>query len=124
MAITHDDTIRNAFCTTVSGAIDAGGAGSLILQTGAAVEVATVTFNATSFGAPAAGVMTANAFTGDPSATGGTTTICQIQSGAAADVFAGTVTSTGGGGDVELSTNVIPPGSPVDITSATYTACP
>lgn len=123
MAVTHPVAVRNIAADAVTATIDVGGAGSLIFQTAGLAEVATLPFSATAFGAAAAGTATANAITDDASATGGTTDNFKIQDGAASDAgFAGSVTVTAGGGDIELSSVVIGPGDTVSMTSLTYTA--
>lgn len=123
MAVTHPVTVRNTLAAAVGDSIDVGGAGSLIFQTAGDVEVATLTFSATAFGAPAAGVITAAAITDDATATGGITTKFIIENGAAAAAgFAGSVTISAGGGDIELTSTTIGVGDTVSMTSLTYTA--
>ena len=123
MAVTHPTTVRNTIADAVVDSIDTGGAGSLIFQTSGDVECATLTFSATAFGAAAAGTATANAITSDTSATGGTVAKFKIQNGSAADAgFAGSVTATSGGGDIELSSVAVGAGDTVSMSSLTYTA--
>jgi archaellin len=124
MAITHGTSARNAAADAVVDAIDAGGAGTLQLQTSGGTLVATLTFGATAFGAASSGVATANAITADPSAAGGTTTKGVIKSGAGTVIINFTVTATGGGGDIELNNTTIAAGSNVSLSSLTYTAAP
>ncbi len=122
MAVTHATAIRNGIADYVVDQIDVGGTGTLEFHTSGDVEVATVTFSATAFGAAAAGVATANAITKDSSATGGTIAKFVVKSGTPADVFYGSVTATGGGGDIELSSLVVTATDEVSLTSLTYTA--
>jgi len=61
MSITHSTTIRDGIANLVVDAIDAGGAGTLEFQTSGDVEVATLTFAATAFGASSSGTATAAA---------------------------------------------------------------
>ncbi len=119
-AVTHAVSIRDALCTTVTDAINVGGAGSLVFQTAASAEVATCTFSATAFGAPSSGTATANAITDDTNATGGITDRFAARSGTPADVFFGSVGLSGQ--DINLSSVDIGAGDTVSMTSLTYTA--
>ena len=121
MAVTHPTTVRNTIADAVVDSIDTGGAGSLIFQTSGDVEVATLTFSATAFGAASSGTATANAITSDTSATGGTVAKFKIQNGSAADAgFAGAVSTSGS--DINLSSLTVGAGDTVSISSLTYTA--
>ena len=124
MSITHGTNARNAAADAVVDSIDAGGAGTLQFQTSGGTPVATLTFGATAFGSASAGVATANAITSDSSAAGGTTTKGVVKSGAGTVIINFTVTATGGGGDIELSSTTIATGSAVSVSSLTYTAAP
>jgi hypothetical protein len=64
MAITLQDTARNASANGIVDLIDVGGAGTINIKSAASIvvatnEVATLTFPATAFGDGAAGVVTA-----------------------------------------------------------------
>lgn len=121
MAVTHPTAVRNAIADAVVDSIDSGGAGSLIFQTSGDVEVATLTFSATAFGAASGGTATAAAITSDTSATGGTVAKFKIQNGSAADAgFAGAVSTSGS--DINLSSLTVGAGDTVSISSLTYTA--
>ena len=123
MAVTHPAAVRNTIADTVVDLIDAGaGAGTLEIQTGGSVEVATLTFSDPAFGNAAAGVATAAAITSDTNATGGTAAQFVIQDSNSTAVINGSVTATGGGGDIQLSSVAIGAGDTVQITSLTYTA--
>ena len=124
MAVTHPTTIRNGLADYVVDAIDVAGPGTLEFQTVASAEVATLTFSATAFGAAVAGIATANAITSDTSATGGTTTKAVFKSGTPADVVYCSVTGSGGGGDIELSSAVISAGQTVAVSALTYESAP
>lgn len=123
MAVTHATAIRNTIADAVVDAIDAGvGDGTLELQTSGAVEVATLTFSATAFGAASSGVATAAAITDDTSATGGTITQFQIKDGSGTVIISGSVSASGGGGDIVISSTSIGAGDTVSASSLTYTA--
>jgi len=126
MGIVLETIARNAACDAIVDLIDVGGAGTLEFKSAdssvaGANEVATVTFGATAFGAASTGVATANSTTDDTSAAGGTVTHFTIFNGSAAPVFRGTVTATGGGGDIEMSTTTVGATDTVSITSLTAT---
>ena len=123
MAVTHPSATRNALADAAVDRIDAGaGAGTLEFQTAGSVEVATLTFSDPAFGNAAAGVATANAITSDSSATGGTITKAVIKDSTGTEVFTCSVTATGGGGDITLSSVVVSAGQTVSLSSLTYTA--
>lgn len=86
--------------------------------------LAELTCNATFAGAAASAVLTLNAITQDSSAnaTGTATWFRIVQSGGSTHVMDGSVTASGGGGDMELSSTSIVSGGTVSITSATITA--
>lgn len=101
--------------------------GSIEIRTGASPGVdsaatgtllGTLPLSATAFGAWAAGSATANAITQDASAdaTGTAGYFRALTSGSAA-VIDGTVSATGGGGDLELNSTSISAGATIDITS-------
>ena len=120
MAVTHIAATRNGIADYVVDQLDGG---TLIFyQSNGTTEVATCTFGTPAFGAASAGVATANAITDDTSATGGTTTIANLTTSGASEIVECSVSSTGGGGDIELSSNVVGAGDTVSISSLTYTA--
>jgi hypothetical protein len=79
---------RNAACNAIVDLIDAGaGAGTLVFETAADAEVATLTFSDPAFGNSAVGVATASAITSDTSAAGGTIAQVSAYDSDAAKVF-------------------------------------
>jgi hypothetical protein len=123
MAVTHPTAVRNAIADLVVDRIDAGAAaGTLEFQTSGNAEVATLPFGDPAFGAAANGTATANAITSDTNATGGTIAKARAKDSDGTEVFACSVTNTGGGGDIELNSVVVSAGQQVSITSLTYTA--
>ena len=132
MAIRLAAATRNAAADAVVDLIDAGpAAGTLKIYTGSqpatgdtaesGTLLATVTLGDPAFGSASAGVATG----ADPAAvTGvaaGTAGWFRIEDSTGANVFDGSVTATGGGGDLTLSTTTISVGLSVDITSLTVT---
>lgn len=123
MAITHTTAVRNALADLIDEQVNAGAAaGTLVFQTSGDVEVATLTFSDPAFGAAASGVITANAITDDTNATGGTVAKFRIFDSDSVEILQGTVTATGGGGDIELSSVSVGAGDTVSMSSLTYEA--
>ena len=119
MAITHVTALRN---TLANSAVDVLNGGNLVIMTSGDVEVATNALSATAAPAAVNGVKTFNAISDDASATGGTAALFKMETSGNAEQWRGTVTATGGGGDLELTTTVIAAGVTVSISSFTYTA--
>lgn len=139
MAVTHSTVLRNtsltaglktAFDTTMVIKIYTGTPpGANAAQTG--TLLGTLTGSATAFGAPATGVMTAAAIADDSSAdatgTAGYFRMCKAADvqGATGTVdprIEGTITATGGGGDMTLDNIAVTLGGVLHCTSFTYTA--
>jgi hypothetical protein len=125
MALTHTTAVRNGLAdyidTTINGG---GGAGKLIIMAAADAVLATITLNATAFGAASSGTITlAGVPLSDSSADGtGTAIAFKFVDFADTEVFRGSVTATSGGGDIELTSTSITATDTVTITSFTYTA--
>lgn len=129
MAVTHVTAIRNAIADLVVDSLDAGsGAGYMEFQTSGDSEVATLAFSDPAFddagsaGGNADGVATANAITSDTSATGGTVAKAKFFDSDDAQKMACSVTATGGGGDIEITSTSVGAGDTVSMSSLTYTA--
>lgn len=114
------DNLNTGFCRIYSGTrptdADTALSGNTLL--------AQCTFNATFAPAASGGVLTANAITGDSSADAtGTATFARLFQSDGTTAFADiSVTATGGGGELQLSTTSIVSGVAVSITSFTITA--
>ena len=115
---------RNAACNATVDLVDAGSTnpnGRLIFRTSGEVEVATLNFSATAYGAAIAGVATAAAIASDTSATGGVITLFTVEDRDNTEVFRGTVTAVGGGGDAEIAGGTtIGAGATVSCSSMTH----
>src|SRR6056297_2664421 len=104
MAVTHETATRNAMADAVVDLVDGGtGAGSLVLETSGDVEVATLAFSATAFGAASSGTATAASISDDSSAAGGTVAQASFDDGDSTKILECCVPASGGGGDIELS---------------------
>jgi hypothetical protein len=123
---------RNAAAKAIGDLVDAGtGAGTLKIYSGAqpatgdtaesGTLLATVLFADPGFAAPSSGTINAT----DPAAvTGvaaGTAGWFRVEDSAGNNVYDGSVTATGGGGDLTLATTTISIGVTVDITALSIT---
>jgi hypothetical protein len=123
MAVTHPTAVRDGVCNFVVDQLDEGAPpGTLVFQTAADAEVATLTLANPAFGASAAGTATAGVIVTDASATGGTIAKARLKNQAGTDKIICSVTATGGGGDIELNSVVVSAGQSVAVSSLTYTA--
>ena len=123
MAVTHPTLVRTGIADFVVDQLDEGTPpGTLVFQTSGDVEVATLTFANPAFGAASNGTATAGAVVSDTSATGGTIAKARWKNNAGTDKVLCSVTATGGGGDIELSSVVVSAGQTVSLSSLTYSA--
>ena len=130
MALGFATTLRTARASQIVAAIDAGaGAGKLRLYngtrpaTGGAVTtlLAELTFS-DPCGTVTSGVLTISAIASDASADNtGTATWFRIVDSTGAFVLDGTITGTGGGGDITMTSTSIQAGVTVDATSLVFT---
>jgi len=130
MALGFATTLRTARASQIVAAIDAGaGAGKLRLYngtrpaTGGAVTtlLAELTFS-DPCGTVTSGVLTFSAIASDASADNtGTATWFRIVDSTGAFVLDGTITGTGGGGDITMTSTSIQAGVTVDATSLVFT---
>ncbi len=130
MALGFATTLRTARASQIVAAIDAGaGAGKLRLYngtrpaTGGTVTtlLAELTFS-DPCGTVTSGVLTFSAIASDASAdTTGTATWFRIVDSTGAFVLDGTITVTGGGGDITMTSTSIQAGVTVDATSLVFT---
>jgi hypothetical protein len=120
MAVTHDTNTKNLIANAVCGANLNGGA-TLVLLTAGSLAVATIALDSTAFAAATGGSATANSFPKEATvANAGTITNFQIKdSGSIARIF-GSVTVTGGGGDIQLSSVTYVIGEIIRINSLVY----
>lgn len=126
MSFTHASGTRDNIATQVQTDIEVGASASqLVLRTTGAVAVATLPMSDPTVGSVSGGVLTFTTPIQDTNAAGGTTDRYTIENGNASAVLtgdAGSVTGTGGGGDIELSSTTIGATDTVTINTLTYTA--
>jgi hypothetical protein len=120
MAVTLEAAARNAACNAVVDLLDGG---TIEFQTSGNAEVATLGLGTPAFGNASTGTATANAITSDTDATGNASPITKavFKTSASAALFTVSVTATGGGGDIQLSSVNISPGDTVSVSSYTHT---
>lgn len=133
MAIKISTGARNAACNAIVDLLDAGaGAATLQIRTGSAPTnpsdsdsgtlLATLTFSDPAFGSSSTGVATADPITSDSSADAtGTAAHFRVKDSDGNVIFQGTVTVTGGGGDITFNTVSFVAGGTVSMTSLTFT---
>lgn len=116
--MTLSTAARNAMISALGTLLNSG---SIRFNTAGAVQVALIGFGATAFGAPATGVITANAMSADTNAAGGTVASALLRDSGAATVITATVSVTGGAGEFQLSTLTIGAGDTVSVSPLTIT---
>ena len=125
MAVTHTTLVRTGIADFVVDQLDEGvPPGKLELLTSGDVSVATLTFANPAFGAAASGTATAGTIVSDTNADGGTIAKAELRNAALTAKVLCSVTATGGGGDIELSSVVVSAGQTVSMSSLTYSAPP
>lgn len=123
MAVTHPTAVRTGIANHVVDQLDEGTPpGKLVFQTSGDVTVATLTFSNTAFGNAVNGTATAAAISSDTNAIGGTIAKARLRNAAGTDKIICSVTTTGGGGDIELDDVGVQATQTVAITSLTYSA--
>lgn len=115
-------TSRNVVVNALVDQLDAGStAGYIQYENSTDGEVATCKFGTTAFGAAAAGVATANTISDDTDAAGGTISQASWYDSGGTKYVECTVTSSGGGGEFEMSSVSISAGETVATDSLTVT---
>lgn len=121
MAITHGDPTRDILCDACVDQLDVGGPGNLlILDVG--TTLATLPLPAQAFGTAGSGTATANAVTTQNATQAGTANLFEARNNAGTVVFQGTVTESGGGGDLIITNANINIGDPISVVTWTYSS--
>lgn len=124
MAVSHPSSMRSLITDTVVDTIESAGStnGQIVLMASGTTALVILTFASTAFGAASSGVATANTITDGTVTVAGTATLGLIRTSTEQNTVVNfSVTSTGGGGNLELSSNVLSTGQTVSISSLTYT---
>lgn len=116
---TLENVAKDAAMDAIVDLIDNSGPGTLVFETAGDVEVATLTFSATAFGASSGGTASAAAITSDTNATGGTTTKASIYDGLSAKILELTVATSGA--DINISSTTIAATETVSCSSLSLT---
>lgn len=120
MAVTHDTVTKNLITDAVCG-LNLDGGAKLILLTAADVAVATINLDNDAFADASAGQATANGFPKeDVVDANGTITKFEIKNSSNVARIFGSVTATGGSGDIELSSVTYVIGEIIRINSLVY----
>ena len=135
MSLTFSQAVRNALLGGSESYATFLNGGTLVIYSGVEptnadtalagnTVLATLTFSATAFAAVVGGVpssITANAIASANAVASNTATFFRTFTSAAGVVEQGSVTATGGGGDLQLNTTTIVTGGPVNISSLVRT---
>ncbi len=125
MALTHVTAVRNTLANAITTAVDAG-AGTAVMRIEDSTGPTTlVDFNLQdpSYGAAAGGTITLNGTPIGATASGtGTADRFLVLSQGGSEVFRGTVTGSGGGGDIEVDNPNIVSGQTASLDSHTYSS--
>lgn len=127
MAITHSTAVRNALADAIDDQVNAGttdAQGDFVVQESAGpTDLIEWNLQDPAFGAAASGQITLAGTTLTTTADNtGTADQFEVRDKDNAMVYTGTVTATGGGGDVEIDNTSVSSGQSADLTSHTYTA--
>lgn len=123
MSLVHVTATRTSLADVVGDQLDSGDC--VFTLANGTTEVATVSLGAAAFPASADGSTTwANSPQSDSSATGNASPVALylMKTSGDAEVFRGSVTATGGGGDIELSSLTVAVGDTVTLSSYSYAA--
>lgn len=127
-AVTHPTAVRTSVCDFIVDKLDVGAASPsnavLWFDTSADVNVAHLNMSVPAFGNASSGTATANSITADANAVGGTIAKFRLTDSSATSIILGSVTATGGGGDITLNSVVVSAAQQVSMTSLTYSAMP
>lgn len=119
MSVVHVTAVRNTVSDAVTTLLNGG---TLEILAGATV-LASLALSATAAASASGGVATFNTITSATASNTGTADGFKLKNSSGTEQLSGSVTTTGGGGDIELDTTAVTGGSDtVAISSLTYTA--
>lgn len=127
MAISHPTAVRTAFANSILAAIDAGsGPGILEIKNSGNTVLSAIALNDPA-GTVSAGTLTFNVspLPRDPLGdANGTAALFSVKDSTGAEVYSGTISAVGSGGDLEMVSTTIVQNLPVELTSMSYSASP
>jgi hypothetical protein len=115
MAISFDTDYGNTRIENLGTALSGG---TLELQTSGSVEVATLTLGDPVFSSVSGKVGTFEDMGADTDAAGGDVAIFVMKDSTGTAIYSGSVTVTGGGGDIEMPNLTVSAGSTVDMNNS------
>lgn len=117
MATTLETVAQNAGC---DGIVDLADGGTLVIQE-ATTDLAEFTLQSPAFSAASSGTATLEGTTLSTTADAdGTADSFEVRDSGSAVLWSGSVTETGGGGDIEIDNTSINSGQTVELTSYTF----
>jgi hypothetical protein len=129
MALTHTTAVRNGLADYISTQVNAGTPPGKLKIYKTSIDNPTDTnllvallFSTSSFAAASGGVITANAIATVNATAAGTAAFFIFTNAANTEILRGTVTATGGGGDITITNTNIAVNDPISVTSLTWTA--
>lgn len=127
-AVTHTTAVRTSVCDFIVDKLDVGAASPsnaiLNFNTSGDVLVAHLVMSLPAYGNASSGTATANSITADANAVGGTVAKFTQTDSSGNIIIQGSVTATGGGGDITLNSVTISAAQQVSMTSLTYSSMP
>jgi hypothetical protein len=124
MAITHSTAMRNTLADAVDAAVNSGAGTATMVWKDSSTALGTFDLANPAFGAASSGTITLQSTPiTDSSADGsGTADNFDVEDRDGTVVFSGSITGSGGGGDIELDSTSITAGQELELTSFTYSA--
>lgn len=126
MALVHTTAMRNAIADLVDSTIGNAGLCRLWIGGVGGTQAAQITGGSPVFGAASSGAIVLQGVPlSDLSAdANGTINAFSFHQAGGTEVFRGTVTATGGGGDMTVDNPAVVTGQQINVTGFTYNACP
>ena len=123
MAVTHNSTARNLMADQVTALLDAGATfGRLLMKDSGSTTVVNMQMGSSAFGVATSGICTAETIVDSTALLAATVVEGVLSASCSTEHILFLISSTGGAGDLQLSSNILSSGQTVSITSLTYTA--
>ena len=123
MAITHNTAVRNALADLIDTLVNTGASTAVLKLRDGTTDIVSFNLSATAFGAASSGTITlaGTPIAGTAGASGDVDGF-QILDKDGTLILSGTVTATGGGGDIEITNISVANGQGCSLTSFSYSA--